>query len=276
MRRIFLFLVLLVSVSTYAMADKRSGCCSSHGGVCGCSCCDGTPLSDTCRPYYPTCGGGGGGTGGGGNVGTPSGVSGAAISSTQCALTWADTSSNESYFEIEAKEPLGSYATAGSVGANVTQAIISGLIPSTTYSFRVRARGTGADSGYSNETSVTTLPDPGIACQAPAVCFGGSRFKVEAQWKTPDGRTGSGTLVRLTDDSGYFWFFSSSNVEMVFKVLNGCGINHAFWFYAGGLTNVQVTITLTDTTTGRTKTYTNPQGNAFQPVQDSAAFMTCP
>jgi len=33
----------------------RSGCCSHHGGVCSCSCCDGSPLSNTCAPYYPEC-----------------------------------------------------------------------------------------------------------------------------------------------------------------------------------------------------------------------------
>lgn len=27
-----------------------------HRGVCGCQCCDGTPLSSTCLPYYPQCG----------------------------------------------------------------------------------------------------------------------------------------------------------------------------------------------------------------------------
>ena len=35
--------------------DARQGCCSHHGGVRGCSCADGTPLSDKCRPYYPHC-----------------------------------------------------------------------------------------------------------------------------------------------------------------------------------------------------------------------------
>jgi hypothetical protein len=34
----------------------RQGCCSHHSGVCGCHCCDGTPLSTTCAPYYPNCG----------------------------------------------------------------------------------------------------------------------------------------------------------------------------------------------------------------------------
>jgi len=36
--------------------EARSGCCSHHGGVCGCGCCDGTFLSSTCAPYYPSCG----------------------------------------------------------------------------------------------------------------------------------------------------------------------------------------------------------------------------
>jgi hypothetical protein len=35
----------------------HSGCCSAHGGVSGCGCADGTPLSATCLPYYPECSG---------------------------------------------------------------------------------------------------------------------------------------------------------------------------------------------------------------------------
>src|SRR5579871_6019736 len=38
----------------------RSGCCSHHGGVSGCGCADGTPLSTTCLPYYPECSNSGG------------------------------------------------------------------------------------------------------------------------------------------------------------------------------------------------------------------------
>ena len=45
---VFIFLPLFV-------VQARSGCCSHHGGVCGCRCCDGTPLSAKCAPYYPQC-----------------------------------------------------------------------------------------------------------------------------------------------------------------------------------------------------------------------------
>lgn len=49
---------ILVAVwicSTVKYTDARSGCCSHHGGVCGCECCDGTALSAKCAPYYPAC-----------------------------------------------------------------------------------------------------------------------------------------------------------------------------------------------------------------------------
>ncbi len=51
----FLFLFIFVPKNI----EARSGCCSWHQGVCGCRCCDGTPLSATCAPYYPSCNNGG-------------------------------------------------------------------------------------------------------------------------------------------------------------------------------------------------------------------------
>lgn len=48
--------VLFIAISFYAsQAEARSGCCSWHGGVCGCRCCDGSSLSAKCAPYYPSC-----------------------------------------------------------------------------------------------------------------------------------------------------------------------------------------------------------------------------
>ncbi len=48
---IFIFFTILFVKNV----EARSGCCSYHDGVCGCSCCDGTPLSATCSQYYPQC-----------------------------------------------------------------------------------------------------------------------------------------------------------------------------------------------------------------------------
>jgi hypothetical protein len=73
-----------------------------------------------------------------------------------------------------------------------------------------------------------------------------------------------------------FWFFSPNNVEAIVKVVNGCSFNQRYWVFGAGLTNVAVTLRVTDTQSGILHTYTNAQGNAFQPIQDTAAFATCP
>src|SRR5207245_9722448 len=105
-----------------------------------------------------------------------------------------------------------------------------------------------------------------------ALCLNGSRFKVEVTWAKPDATSGAGQAVPITSDTGYFWFFSSANVEAVIKVVDGRGFNSKFWVFAGGLTNVNVVIKVTDTVTGAVKTYINPQGTAFAPIQDTSAF----
>ena len=65
-------------------------------------------------------------------------------------------------------------------------------------------------------------------------------------------------------------------MELIVKVLDGCGVNQRYWVFAGGLTNVQTVIPVRDTRTGISKTYINPQGTPFQPVQDTGAFVGCP
>ncbi len=93
-----------------------------------------------------------------------------------------------------------------------------------------------------------------------------------AQVAVAAGRVGGvGRAVALTPDTGYFWFFSSNNVELVIKVVDGRAFNGFFWVFYGALSDVEYTITVTDTDTGAVKTYTNPQGRLAS-VADVAAF----
>ncbi|HSN88019.1 MAG TPA: hypothetical protein VL025_14775 [Thermoanaerobaculia bacterium] len=121
----------------------------------------------------------------------------------------------------------------------------------------------------------TNPPPPPGTCNASAtrLCLNGGRFAVEARWTRSNGDSDLGRAVTLTLDTGYFWFFDSANVEMVIKVIDGCGVNNRFWVFAGGLTDVRVRITVTDTRTGTVRTYTNPQSTAFRPIQDTGAFV---
>jgi hypothetical protein len=60
------------------------------------------------------------------------------------------------------------------------------------------------------------------------------------------------------------------------KILDGCALNDRFWVFLAGLTDVGVTVTVTDTWTDEVKVYTNNRGTAFQTVTDTAAFRDCP
>lgn len=99
------------------------------------------------------------------------------------------------------------------------------------------------------------------------------RFSVTADWETPTGSTGQGTAVPLTTDSGYFWFFEGTNVELLAKIKDGRAVNGYYWFFCGAMTDVAYTITVTDNETGAVKTYVGVQhvqksGNdirAFEP-----------
>ncbi len=108
------------------------------------------------------------------------------------------------------------------------------------------------------------------------LCLLNKRYKVEATYRTAQGQTGPGRAVRLTEETGYFWFFNQTNIEAVFKLLNGCGLNDRYWVFAGGLTDVEVSTTVTDTRTGTVKTYFNPLATPFRPIADTSAFATCP
>jgi hypothetical protein len=114
-------------------------------------------------------------------------------------------------------------------------------------------------------------------CEAgpKTLCLGDDRFRVYVQWRDNTGQTGAANAIELTADTGTHWFFKSTNLEMMLKILDGCPSNNHFWVFAGGLTNVEVKMTITDTFTGVVKTYWNPQQTAFQPIQDTSAFATC-
>ncbi len=107
---------------------------------------------------------------------------------------------------------------------------------------------------------------------AATLCLNNGRFKVQVTWRVPSQGTGGvGTAAGLTGDTGYFWFFSSNNIEMVIKVVDGRAFNNKFWVFYGALSDVEYAVTVTDTSTGTIRTYFNPSGNLAS-VADVTAF----
>src|SRR5262245_40241744 len=68
----------------------------------------------------------------------------------QLTVSWADNSDNESGFKIERAVVGAMFTEVALVGPNVTSYTDSSLLPSTAYSFRVRAFNASGDSEYSN------------------------------------------------------------------------------------------------------------------------------
>ena len=131
------------------------------------------------------------------------------------------------------------------------------------------------EGGTSNIARMTTGP---CAPNPTTMCLADGRFSVRASWQNPsekkfDRQAGA---VPVSGSSGYFWFTDPGSIEVAVKVIDGCEFNSHDWVFAGGLTNVEVTLTIIDTVTGALKAYTNPGGTAFQPIQDTKAFEACP
>ena len=118
--------------------------------------------------------------------------------------------------------------------------------------------------------------DPSVCSETETnLCLTANRFRVEVEFVDAEG-PGIGQAEKLTSDTGYFWFFSRDNVELVVKVLDACNGFDRFWIFAGGLTNVEVDLKVVDTQTGFIRRYHNPPATPFAPIQDTDAFATCP
>ncbi len=145
--------------------------------------------------------------------------------------------------------------------------------------YTVSLQASNASGSNTATKSVTVSAGGGVPCvqNDETLCLNNGRFAVTAEWTKADTTSGHGTGVRLTGDSGYFWFFDAANIEVVIKVLDGCGINGAHWVFAAGLTNVKVELKVVDTQTGIVYTKENPLNTAFAPIQDTSAFpSSCP
>lgn len=90
------------------------------------------------------------------------------------------------------------------------------------------------------------------------LCLLNRRFQVSVTWQNQfNGRSGAGGPIPNTDLSGFFYFDDPSNVELIVKVLDFGSEIKVFY---GQLTNLKFELKVTDTVTGRTKTYTNTAG----------------
>ncbi len=186
----------------------------------------------------------------------PGGGDGELVVSTSAGCQWRAATSAE-WIVLTSDSGTGSGTVRLSVEANAGDA----------RSARIKV---GPASASVTQEGVTQgepscVPGPGV------LCLGGNRFQVTVRWRDFADRTGPGFAVPLTKDTGFFWFFKETNVEIILKVLDGRGLNGHYWVFYGALSNVEYTIEVLDTVTGAGKTYANPLGS-FASVGDTSAL----
>lgn len=118
----------------------------------------------------------------------------------------------------------------------------------------------------------------GCFSSTTVLCLANGRFAVEVDWETEQGGGGSGEGVAVpeTDNTGMFWFFEPSNLEILIKVLDACAPPfERFWVFFSGTTNVGFDLRVTDTVTNETNIYANEDGSVTESVLDTDAFATC-
>ena len=132
------------------------------------------------------------------------------------------------------------------------------------------------------------FPGTEIGERSDVVSLRDDRFAASMVWTDPSGtkRPAQGGLLAGLggdelgaldgSDTGLFFFSDADNWELLVKVLDGCRFNGHFWVFAAATTNVEYTLTVTDTQSGSVNEFHNPLGQASPAILDTSAFATCP
>ena len=131
----------------------------------------------------------------------PAGLAATPLSGSTISLGWTDTSSNEESFMIERMTGDALFGVIASPSTNDIAAYTdTSLTERTTFTYRVKARNSFGDSGYSNESSATTL----LSTPANAAAVAASPTLVNVSWTDVSAFETEYRVERKTGTGGAF------------------------------------------------------------------------
>ncbi|HEX4966486.1 MAG TPA: VCBS repeat-containing protein, partial [Thermoanaerobaculia bacterium] len=104
-------------------------------------------------------------------------------------------------------------------------------------------------SAKSSQPHFLSLPAPAASAASTScetsqekpgnLCLQQNRIQVQVHFKNQHGggMEGDGVAVPESAETGFFWFFDPTNLELAVKVLDGRTINGHFWIYYGALSD---------------------------------------
>ena len=127
--------------------------------------------------------------------------------------------------------------------------------------------GSSAGSGGSGVEGRSTACTP----EGPALTLRGG-YEVSMCYETADGRFGDARDWGLdSTQSGLLYFFDRKNVEVLIKVLDGCGVNGHRWVFVAPVTDLAFNLYV-DSPTGKRWKHTNGLGRTATTAADTSAF----
>jgi hypothetical protein len=158
----------------------------------------------------------------------PGNLTATAAGSARVDLAWTDRSGNETGFQVERSVAGGSYALAGTAGANATTYADTAVQPATAYSYRVRATGDAGASGWSNTASATTAA---LTPAAPTglVATALSRSQIRLTW-TDASSNETGFRIERSTNGTSFSQIASVGAGVTSYTSTGLSKNRTYWY----------------------------------------------
>ncbi len=118
---------------------------------------------------------------------------------------------------------------------------------------------------------------PGAASTGTTLPLVGGRFLATLNYVGYGANppTGAGTGHRLTDNVGYFGTVDPTSADVAVKIVDFCSLNGTWGVYIGGATDLNTSVTITDTSTGKvSQPFVNALGHDFKLMK--AGVFACP
>jgi plastocyanin len=210
----------------------------------------------------------------------PASVKAAGQSGSEIRVAWSGEPAGASSLHLERRAEGGGFREVAVVPAGAGSFVDSGLPGGSTFQYRLRVEGPDGLAAYSPVAAAATDGAAGECTGgAQSLCLAEGRFEATARWRaasTEPWRGASRAELDAAPRSGAFAFAPRGDLQLVLNVVDGCSVNDRYWVQLASLSELELTVSVRDTQTGRTWVHFDPAGGEAAPIRDLDALATCP